>query len=358
MGNIVHLYVKTEFIKKWSSLLKQLLFLVPVMSLILVMSSAENIKYINQKEFLNAASYASISIDKEHEKNTFEVYEGNIAVVENIRGAAVYRKQYACEIYNIIENGNYEFENTYFNNKNINKDILNGMQKDEIIISYDTAKRLEVDIGDKVTFYSDDEENIETFSVAGIMKTKYPYKKIGNAGTVITKTSKLTQLYGSFKLYSFLDNQDGEILKQDELKECNYLFLSISSTIVINVIFPLAGILLVIIILNKEINRLYERAFYNYAVLVSLGMEKKEIGNILFQIEGIILFVNSILTMILYKYVIMQGLLGKYISWRIFMIYLILLIVISIALMYINIKRMYKRMQKIDLVEGLKRKRG
>lgn len=65
-------------------------FLVPIMSLILVMSSAENIKYINQKEFLNAASYASISIDNDHEKSTFEVYEGNIAVVENIRGATVY----------------------------------------------------------------------------------------------------------------------------------------------------------------------------------------------------------------------------------------------------------------------------
>lgn len=257
-----------------------------------------------------------------------------------------------------MEKGNYEFEKIYFDNKNINKDILNGMQKDEIIISYDTAKRLKVDIGDKVAFYSDDEKNIETFSVVGIMKTKYPYKKIGNAGTVITKTSKLTKLYGSFKLYSFLDNQDGEIPKQDELKECNYLLLSISSTIVINIIFPLAGILLVIIILNKEINRLYERAFYNYAVLVSSGMEKRNIGNILFRIEGIILFANSILTMILYKYVIMQGLLGRCISWRTFMIYLILLIVISIALMYINIKRMYKRMQKIDLVEGLKRKRG
>lgn len=358
MRNIVHLYVKTEFKKKWLSLLRQLLFLVPVMSLILVMSSAENIKYINQREFLSATLYSSISIDNDYEKNTFEVYEGNIAVVENIRGAAVYRKQYACEIYNIIEKRNYEFEKTYFCNKNIDKEILNGMQKDQIIISYDTAKRLKVDIGDKVAFYSNNEENIETFSVVGIMKTKYPYKKIGNAGTVITKTSKLTKLYDNFKLYSFLDNQDGEIHKQNELKECNYLLMSISSTIVINVIFPLAGILLVVIILNKEINRLYERAFYNYAVLVSLGMEKKKIGNILFQIEGIILIANSILTMILYKYVIMQGLIGKYISWHTFMIYLILLVVISIALMYANIKRMYKRMQKIDLVEGLKRKRG
>lgn len=360
MRNIVHLYVKTEFKKKWLSLLRQLLFLVPIMSLILVMSSSENIKYINQREFLNAASYSSISMDHDRGTNTFEVYEGNIAVVENIRGAAVYRKQYACEIYNIIENHSYEFEKTYFCDKNIDKDMLNSLQKDEIIISYDTAKRLKVSIGDEVAFYSDKNENIETFVVVGIMKTKYPYKKIGNAGTVITKTNKnrFTRLYENLKLYSFLDNQEGEIHKQDELTECNYLLLSISSTIVINVIFPLAGILLVVIILNKEINRLYENVFYNYAVLVSLGMERKKIGDILLQIEGIVLTAGSILTMVLYKYVIMQGLIGKYISWRTFMIYLILLVLTSIILMYVNIKRMYKKMQNIDLVEGLKRKRG
>lgn len=215
-------------------------------------------------------------------------------------------------------------------------------------------------IGDKVAFYSDENDNIETFSVVGIMKTKYPYKNIGNAGTVIVKTgrNRLTKLYEDFKLYSFLDNQDGEIQKQDELMECNYLLVSISSTIVINVLFPLAGILLVVILLNKEINRLYENMFYNYAVLVSLGMERKKIGDILFRVEGIILFASSILTMFIYKYAIMQGLLGKYISWRIFMIYLILLVFISIVLMYVNIKRMYKKIQHIDLMEGLKRKRG
>lgn len=359
MGNIVHLYVKTEFNKKWLRLLRQLLFLVPVMSLILVMSSAENIKYINQREFLNATTYSSVSVDHDRGTNTFEVYEGNIAVVENIRGAVVYKKQYICEIYNIMENHGYDFEKTYFCDKNVDKEILDSLQKDEIIISYDTAKRLKVDIGDKVTFYSDREESRETFSVAGIMKTKYPYKKIGNAGTVITKTNadKLNGLYGDLKLYSFLDSQDGEIHKHDELSECNYLLVSISSTIVINVIFPLAGILLVVIILNKEIKRLYENMFYNYAVLVSLGMERKKIGNILFRIEGIILITSSILTMVFYKYVIMQGVIGKYISWRTFIIYLILLVLTSIVLMYVNIKRMYKKMQNIDLVEGLKRKR-
>lgn len=360
MKNIVHLYVKKEFQKKWLSLLRQLLFLVPIMSLILVMSSAENIKYINQREFLDVASYASISVDEDCGTNTFEVYEGDIAVVENIRGAAVYKQQYTCEIYNIMENRSYEFEKTYFCEKNIDKEILSNLKKDEIIISYDTAKRLKVGIGDKVTFYSDKNENMETFSVVGIMKTKYPYKKIGNAGTVITKTSKnrFNKLYGNLKLYSFLDNQDGEIQKQNELAECNYLLLSISSTIVINVLFPLAGILLVVLLLNKEINRLYQKMFYNYAVLVSLGMERKKIRDILFQIEGIVLLASSILTMFLYKYVIMQGVIGKYVSWRTFMIYLILLLLISIVLMDINIKRMYKKMLNIDLIQGLKRKRG
>lgn len=357
---LINLYIRSEWKKKWFLYLKQILFLVPVLTLILVMISSENIKYLNQWEFLHNTSYTSVSWKEKDSarENRFRTYHGTLSIVEKHRGATIQKKTYNCQIFNLQDNSDYDFEYTYFSQKNMGGFDIHTLGDDEILISYDVAKKLSVKTGDTVHFISDETEETVAYCVAGIMKTKYQYQNIGYTGTVLlhTKDSTIQSIYPASRICTFYKDETGEITKAQEMQDANCLLISIKSKLVINVVMPLFGMFLIVLILYREIKRLVKRLQYNYAVFVTLGMEERFIYVILAKLEVVILLISNFLSMLLYKYWIMEYYMGRYVSMRIFVLYMAIILGMSILVLFFCTKKMKNEISNIDLIQSLKLK--
>lgn len=356
MKDLENLYIKNEMKRKWFLYIKQLLYLVPIISLILLLSSSQNIKYINQKNFLKSTNYSSINIINDNVgENVFEEYLGEAAVVEDVRGVSVYLKQYKCEIFNII-NSKYDWENTYFTSKNMNGYNPADLKEDEVIISYDVSKKLKVKVNDTISLISDDNDLQKQLKIVGIMKTKYCYTEIGGCGTIILKdknSKALTDLYGEPSYYRFENNQSGDLKKVDELDECNYFRLPAKSVIAVNVVFPLLGIILIIVLISRDIKSIIKNQKYNFAILTSLGLSKKKLNYIIYFLEGIVMLISAIATMIVYKFLLMQKLIGQYVPFSTFVMYFIIIEIIGMVSIYVNLQFTSQELSDSKLLQVL-----
>lgn len=373
MSGIVSLYLKREVRSNYLYYLRQVLYLIPVLAIILMISSTQNIKYTNQYIFLNNTSYQSISTgsDVKDKDNTFKVYEGKIAVVEDVRGVSVYKKQYNCSVFGMTK-VNYDFEHTYFTKDNMEEmgkegkggeeiDLecidLDSLDSDEIAISYDVAKRLDVHKGDTVTFISTGSNLQQEYSVKGIFKTKYTYEMIGASGTVVIKDNKSLEEMYEYDYYHFSQDKDGSISKDVELRECNFLRLPTMSVIMVNLVFPLIGIILLVVLLYREIRHLVSKMTYDFAVLTVCGIKLEHINRLIFILEGIVGMVASIGTLIVYKCLVMEKLIGEYVSFRICILYFVVINIIIALIIKINAGLLSDKIDRKTILNTLQ-KRG
>lgn len=373
MSGIVSLYLKREVRSNYLYYLRQVLYLVPVLAIILMISSTQNIKYTNQYIFLNNTSYQSISTgsDVKDTDNSFKVYEGKIAVVEDVRGVPVYKKQYNCSVFGMTK-VNYDFEHTYFTKDNMEEmgkegkgeeeiDLeyidLDSLDSDEIAISYDVAKRLDVHKGDTVTFISTGSNLQQEYRVKGIFKTKYTYEMIGASGTVVIKDNKSLEEMYEYDYYHFSQDKDGSISKDMELRECNFLRLPTMSVIMVNLVFPLIGIILLVVLLYREIRHLVSKMTYDFAVLTVCGIKLEHISRLIFILEGIVGMVASIGTLIVYKYLVMEKLIGEYVSFRICILYFVVINIIIALIIKINAGLLSDKIDRKTILNTLQ-KRG
>lgn len=358
MNGIVSLYLNREIKSHFLYYLRQILYLVPILAIILMFSSTQNIKYANQYIFLSNTSYESIQTGRNISitDNTFKVYEGQIAIVEDVRGVTVYDKQYDCSVFGIVQ-VNYDFEHTYFSKDNMEGIDLDSLGSDEIAVSYDVAKRLDVNVGDVVTLMKTGSEDLHNYKVKGIFKTKYTYEKMGASGTVVIQDNeKLEKMY-DYEYYHFSDNNDGNIIKDMEISECNFLDLPTKSVIMVNLVFPFIGIMLLVVLLQREIRHLVGKMTYDFAVLTVCGVKPLHINKIIFVLEGIVGIVSSIGTLIVYKYLVMEKLIGEYASVRICFLYFVIINIIIALIIKINTGLLRDKISEETILNTLQ-KRG
>lgn len=360
MNKIIGLYIGSEWKKHWLSNLRQILFLVPIISISLLMSTLQNIKYINQSDFLNSVNYKSITKSAEitEEKNVFKVYDGSLAVVEIVRNANVYRNYYHCQIFNLMQN-NYDFENTYFTKMNMEGYNPLDLKEDEIIISYDTAKKLNVGLNDTISLVSFNGKEMISYTIKGIMKTKYAYNKIGSAGTAIINDStndKLAELYPNSNYYTFNKDTESElsnITLEQEKWESNFLNLPQMSVLVVNGVFPCLGLMLIFIIIFREIGRKFKAKKKDFSILMSLGLDRNVIILMLSGTQLIIICLSSILAILLYKYLFVQKLIGQYVSYILTGKLFVLCMIIGCIAIYINVHFIKRSLMQLDIVKLL-----
>lgn len=357
MQGIFWLFMKSEYRKHLLMYLKQCLYFVPIIAIILVLSSTQNIKYFNQRDFYENVKYESIDISDVKEQNSFELYDACIAVVEDVRGVIVYDKQYRCELFNVPE-GDIDYEITYFNKENMHGFDINSLKEDEVIISYDVAKKLKVNVGDIVTFISDDSETHVNYHVGHIMKTKYKYDQIGNVGTILLKqkeNSTLMEMYGSPLFYTFSQSKGGDIEIDEEIRECSIFNLPTASVVVTNVIFPVLGILLLFILVSREVKNVKKKMNYNLSVLFSMGMNTKVALRAVLLVEWIVLIISAICAIILYKYVFIQGMIGQYLSVSAAIKYWGIVVFVAWITVYLHTRFLKHEINKMDLIIHLNR---
>lgn len=357
MNGIVSLYLKREGRNNYFYYMRQVLYLIPILAIILMFSSTQNIKYANQYIFLKNTSYESISTGRNISvsDNMFKVYEGKIAIVEDVRGVPVYEKQYECSVFGITQ-VDYDFEHTYFSKANMEGIDLEDLGTDEIAISYDVAKRLDAKVGDFVTLVKTGSETKYQYKVKGIFKTKYTYEKMGASGTVVIKDNTALEEMYDFEYYRFSDENDGNISKDMELRECNFLDLPTKSVIMVNLVFPLIGIILLVILLYREIRHLVAKMTYDFTVLTVCGVKGTHINKIIFFLEGIVGALSSIGTLIVYKYLVMEKLVGEYVTFRICILYFVIINIIIALIIRINLGMLSDRMSPRTILNTLQQR--
>lgn len=354
MSELNRLYIKREYKKNCLYYIRQVLYLIPITALILMFSTSQNIKYINQKIFLKNTSYKSITLSQQENKNknTFKVYDANVAVVENVRGVAVFKKEYECAVYEKL-NADYDFQKTYFTKTNIGKINISDLDDGEVIISYDVAKKLKVKDGDIITFYSNKSDKMFEYRVKGIIRTKYAYGNIGGSGTVIINDNNdLDQIYDNYYI-SFNDDNSGNIKKSDELQECNYWRLGLKSVLMVNFIFPMLGMIMVVLLLNREIKRLMKKSLYNFSILTILGSDKECITRIIYILEGFVGITAIIGTLVLYKYILAERFLGYYMYFSTLFIYGLIYSLIFLLILKLNIVLIKNKIDDEELLNTL-----
>lgn len=361
MSNIVGLFVKSEWRKYWFLNIRQILFLVPIISISLVMSTTQNIKYINQKDFLDNVNYTKIVESEEisNEKNCFEVYKGSLAIVNKVRNVTVFDKYYSCQIFNLIQE-EYDLEKTYFTENNMCGYNPLNLKEGEIIISYDMAKKLNVDLNDEIYMMSKDVKlnMLIPYKVKGIMKTKYEYNEIGKSGTAIIKevsNSKLEKFYHTRKYFTF----DGggciskAITLKQEKEETNFLNLPVQAVIMVNAVFPSVAFVLIFVIIFREIGRIFKRKRKNFAILLSMGLDKNKIIMILGIMEGIVVCVSSAIALILYKYLFLQKLIGHYVSYALMIKLFVVCVLVGCIAISLNVHFIKVLISRLDIVKLL-----
>lgn len=364
MKDYTKIYVKRNLQSKMFKYFTQVIYLVPILALILMFSSTQNIKYINQYDFLNKTKYESIDIITEGDgvKETIDVYIGDAVISKKIRDHYWFKRDCICQIFNFW-NSNSNPEDTYFTSKNMQGVDIYNLKNGEAVISYDVSKKLKIKKGDKFCLNPEKEnedEDVELieFVVKKVIKTKYAYGNIGRVGTIIINNQNIyenDEIYKDRQKYIFYDDESGSLKKKDELDECNFLNLSAQSVLVVNVVFPIMGYLLVLVLLNREIRRVIKNEKYNIAVSVSYGVKKKEIVNLVCIIEGLMCCIAIIGALLIYKIILIEKIVGQYVPFIVLILLGLMLLIIIYAIIRVNTKICVDRISNYDMLNSLRR---
>lgn len=356
------MYIKTELVKNWLKIVKQAIYLIPIISISLLFSTAQNMKYMNQRSFLDRSGHSFINKTDQnaYSENCFTVYNGELVTMEDNRGAKYYKTSYNCEIYSIVGN-KYNFEGTYFTKSNLNGQNPMNLKSNEIIISYDAARRLEVSVGDTTYFISDINEEALEFTIKGIMDTKYAYQKIGSVGTAIinsqNESKSLNQMYPDYHFATFASDKQSEnavsISLQEEKQETNFLALPMNSVIVVNVVFPVLAFLLIFILLYRENKHLFMRKRKHISILVSLGGKRKEVIRIISSLQLFVIVLASFLAILVYKYGLMEGYVGEKADLTYLLRIFLACLIIGYVSVKINKKLLQEDFEKMDVAKLL-----
>jgi len=355
INEFIKLFVVREYRKKWLRYIRQALYLVPIVALVLMFASTQNIKYYNQLLFLENSNYKSLNVSDVNEEgaDTLKTCDVSIVISEETRtGAHYYKRNYNGTVFNLY-GMNSNLENTYFTRKNMGNVDVESLRDNEAIISYDVAKHLKIKTND--SFYIvDNDDTLHEIIVKKVMKTKYGFGRIGSSGTILVNSKSIDKNVDVEKnYYNFYSNSTGTIKKQTEINECNFLSLSAKSVIMVNVVFPIMGILLIFVLLNREIKRVVNSISYDLAVFISMGGNKKEIKWIIVLLEGIVCVFSALLAVLLYKYALLQGYVGEYVPFEICIAYFAILVIVAFLIISVNTNGLIKRLEYSGIMSKL-----
>ena len=309
------LILKSMFLEDWRIYGKTICYLVLVLSIMLILSSADRVRYDNQLRFLNRSGYCSVSEDVPVSQASFYVFQGEAALTEDVRGALICRYEAAAEIFLMIRD-HPDFDHSPFTRTNLQKNNPDSLKEGEALISYDLSRRLHVRKGDNIMLFPWEGEGEITVRVAGIMNTKYRRGEIGYTGTILLRGSleRISGIFDDGTGVAYYTDETGSLSIEEEKRECRgpaNLKGMFGSP---DVLFPLSAFLLLGLVLVRECRRLRKSWVKRFLVLTRCGAGM-HIGSRSICLMGCLLLVPSLwAASFLYRVVFMNLIAGEYMS--------------------------------------------
>ena len=309
------LILKRMFLEDWRTYAKTICYLILVLSLMLILSSADRVRYDNQLRFLKGAGYRSVTEDVPALKASFYVFDGEAALTEDVRGALIYRYEAAAQIFLITEE-HPDFEHTPFTEANLQGNDPAGLKDGEALISYDLSRRLHVRAGDTIMLFPWEGEGEVSVRVAGVMKTKYKRGEIGYTGTILLRDNRdsTLQVFPGGSGLVFHADETGTLSIEEEKRECRALSSNLSAIASIDLLFPVCAFALLGFVLVRESRRIKRRWTRRFQVMRLCGACEGIGGRSIALMSGLLLVPALWAASVLYRVLFMDLLAGEYMS--------------------------------------------
>lgn len=357
MNSLIKTYISADFRKSPFSFLKGILILIPVLSIVGMLATAQHVPVMNQKAFLHNADYdwISFSSEKPLTENYYRYLDTNIAHIEPSNEGVYYRNSYPLELYFVEELNDFHTEDstTYFNNRNHYKgDVTNLSTSDEsigIALSYNAAKKLKVKMNDTASLYFENDDGIHVYpiTVKAIIKTKYPSGDNSYGGLGLAEVNPVFQAfleenniqvqYAKFGTTedSVQDNVQHVVYKEEQLSDTSLGLLTLPNRVVTTLLLPALGISVIFLLIRREVGFEISRRMRSIGILTALGAPNNVIINI-FLVEHILkILIASLFATLIYKYILFEGFIGELVSWPLFISILCIYILLGIISLYV-----------------------
>lgn len=369
MHPIIKKYLKAEIIRNTWPFLKIILVLVPVLSIIGMFSTAQNVPLFNQQTFLKNSNYDWIIFSNEiKNQQTFLYLEADVANIISDQDGIFYENSYPIELF--LQSGEIDTKNTlsFFHEKNFFSGELTDLSIDsenlEVAISYNTAEKLNVKIGDTTSliFKANDKSVFFPITVKAILLPKYMEKNDLFGGLVLARyNEKFKNFLDEHKIYyqtatfgkGIVDIGESEyvIFKKDQLRSASIDYLRLPDLIVTNILFPIMGLIIVYMVFSREVNFEINRKMKMIGILLSLGSPKKLVIKMFWIKYLTIVLVSSVISSLIYKYLLFEMYIGEYIPPKLLGFVILIYVLVGIGCIYIGMMKVKRIINNFSIQE-------
>jgi len=322
--------------------LRQSLYLVLLMSMVLVLSSSAHVRYVNQRRFLRGVTYGSVELSDTKEGQTFEYAQ--LQAARTGEDQRILLDEYTCGIFSILP-GQVDYEQTDFTAANLDGCRPEDLQEQEAILSYDTARALRVSEGDRICLFPMESGDICELTVRGVMRTHYTYGSIGTAGTILARLAEgtLHELSGGAVYLSYHEEEGQTISRREQLEECSLRHILTTEESMPGCLFPVMALLLLGLVISREYRGMAGRGLAGTAALSVLG-EPPGLPLISLDIlEMAAVIASSVIAAVLYGHVFMDRMMGEYTGPLLNTVYALALCLLSVPVIAVSSGRERRR---------------
>jgi hypothetical protein len=349
-------------------IIKVLLILIPTFAIISLFATYQWMPYANQVIFLRNSGHDFLQFTEgSYEDQTFHVLEVPIdANVEGDKYQGYWRKNsYRIELF-VADNATFDFNSTYFSNRNFLRGNPNHLSDHEgmtgIALSYNALKRLNANVGDSVTLRFTNGER-GTFKlpaiIQGVLRTKYPEHSIGFGGLGLVVSNNLVEeaLLNNpnlpFRHVRFgqgtSSQLENSLSRRDQIRYASQpsYYLPNMGNMGLWVMFAL-GVLALFIVNSRELQFAIKQNWRKIGILRALGATNKLIVKIFVIGQACSIAIAALSGGLLYRALFM---LGQYVDLRVMMGVVLGLFAIGLICLLLAAQRVRKVVANCPIID-------
>lgn len=365
MSKILVKYVVAKFRKNILKKFLNIIILIPIFCIIQMFSTAIKIDDFNMKYFISNGNFQKIITSQKNLNlpNSFYQLEGTAGVDKKAEGEAIFKKSKGVKIYLPIND--VEVDKTIFNKKNWLSGSFTDLKKSDegiqVAIDFKTMAKLNLKENDKFILVLQQTSTETKWTNLNCKVKGVLLNSDGNNGIIlIGKNSEYESLFKklnasniSFTSNEVITSKETTVITKSQMLSSSK---SEENNIAPNILFPLMGLILTFLIVNKDINFNINRSKKSIAVLSSLGIKYKDLSKALMLYECFDIVIASLFSIIIYKYIIFQKYINIYVVPK-FLIYVFIgTVLIGFLAVLLGFFMLNKKLNKMSVIDVLSSK--
>lgn len=372
MKSFVLKYLLAECKKNPKPFFKGVLLLIPILSIVGMFATVQMVPHINQQSFLKRSDYEWLYYSDAQDENkfSFRVMETTVAHIFSTDGGVFYNPSYGIELFFLEKLDPSALEGTYFNEKNVLAGDLRRLLTEKkslgIALSYNAAKQLKSKVGDTASLIFQTKQGDTVFypvTIQAILRPKYIDGSWGGLGLALVDSHFLKFLNDHRLHYQSVMFGKGEqsfpptgnvVYKKDQLAAAS--LNPLSDQYLVTFILAAMGAVVVYLIIHREVRFAVTRRMRTIGILSALGTPKRTILQIFWLEQTLIIVIASLLSGIVYKYLLMELYVGEYIGLTMWVLIVSLYIILGLISLQFVMERVKKIMVDFSIPEIISKK--